>query len=201
MMGDFAEILFWGDLSSGFRWDAWKMPCKKVVHPTLLEVKGSVKAVENVGFEMLEAYISNDDGTVCRMRKNCPGIDFAGPGRRVYQVTVSGNHDLVFSDMAKLLTNLGYLNYDESSRRYAIDASAGLPLEFYWVVRDKNPWETRDPKQCTAPKGNKDELILANVEVVNACLEKHVVQYVLVLKYDVVDVGAAFVGSNSSTNV
>jgi hypothetical protein len=149
------------------------MPCKKEVHPTLLEVKWTVKAVENVGFEMLEAYISNHDGTVCRMRKNCPGIDFAGPGRRVYQVTVSGYHDLAFSCMAKLLKNLGYLNYDVNSRRYAIVAKAGLPLEFYWVVRDKNP----RPEACTAPKGKKDELIWANVEVVNACLELYVEQY------------------------
>ena len=40
---------------------------------------------------------------VARMVSKCPLIDAAGPGRKVYQVTVSEDHSMVYSSMKELL--------------------------------------------------------------------------------------------------
>lgn len=67
---------------------------------------------------------------VARVAERAPLIDAAGPGRKVYQVTISPDHDLPLSAAESLCQELGYI--DKHGKIVPEDAVG--KLEFYWVV-------------------------------------------------------------------
>ena len=71
--------------------------------------------------------VFDNNNTIARMKQNCPLIDFAGPGRKVYQVTISGKHDFKAKKLIDLLVQQKSLENDESATPQEL-------LEFYWVV-------------------------------------------------------------------
>jgi hypothetical protein len=180
-MGDCVESLFWGDLSkSTYRMKRWKMQGKRKPTDTAEGqlLTGTIILPKFATIEDLKGVLSTET-TVCRMKKNFAAIDFAGPGPRVYQVTVSDDHSLSILGTANLLMNLGYLV--TNGKTYVFPATPPPTLEFHWVVsyQSESKWKSRSQKSTTGqgPPGLK--------EVVDRCLKKYVVQYVLIMEDEV----------------
>lgn len=113
---------------------------------------------------------------VARMQKNEALIDFAGPYRRVYQVTVSANHSMSHTGLEQLFLASGHLDRREENGKlvelkeslYAKDIGN---IEYYWVVPQERvaDWKKRAPK------------VIRKQGVVGECLQKYVTQYILVM--------------------
>jgi hypothetical protein len=72
------------------------------------------------------------DEIVVRMKVNNPLIDFAGPGRRVYQGTNQKDHSMSLDGLQDLLTAAGYMVVKDN--KYVM-VDVDLPkLDFFWVV-------------------------------------------------------------------
>jgi hypothetical protein len=175
--GDCVESLFRGDLSkSTYRMKRWKMQGKR--NPTdnaeVQVLTGTLATSKLATIETINGCIK--DNRVYRMKKNCPVIDFAGPGRRVYQVTVSDNHSLSISGAANLLMNLGYLVMKDET--YVLQVPPPPMLEFYWVVpyQSESAWKGRQPKSATGPGSRELK------KLVDMCLTKYVQQFVLIME-------------------
>jgi hypothetical protein len=177
-MGDCVEGLFWKDLAKPtYHMKRWEMRGKRTPTDTAdkLHLTGTIMMPKFATIEDLKDVLSTET-TVCRMSKNFAVIDFAGPGRRVYQVTVSDDHSLSISGTANLLKDLGYLVM--KGKNYVFPATPPPTLEFHWVVpyQSESKWKSRSQKSTTGkgPPGLK--------EVVDRCLKKYVVQYVLIME-------------------
>jgi hypothetical protein len=180
-MGDCVESLFWEDLTKPTsRMKRWEMRGKRKPTDTAddLRLTGTIVFPKFATIEDLKGVLSMEK-TVCRMNKNFAAIDFAGPGPLVYQVTVSDDHSLSISGTAKLLMNLGYLVM--KGKTYVFPATPPPTLQFHWVVpyQSESKWKSRSQKSTTGkgPPGLK--------EVVDRCLQKYVVQYVLIMEDEV----------------
>jgi NAD-dependent DNA ligase len=78
-------------------------------------------------------------------------IDFAGPGRCVYQVTVGQDHTMSLKGLQELLTTAGYMEIKNGKYKKVVGSK--LPkLNFYWVV----PYGRFD--KWTGKKGPKMKL-------------------------------------------
>ena len=192
-IGDAVEELFWDDLSQGpFKMETWTREVRSV--PGQLKTEDSWKPKPHNGVKLEEAadHVTNDGDIVCRMVKGCPLIDNAGPGRRVYQVTVGDDHSMYLDAMIKLLVSFGYLSTKPTKQGVLIEISPKPPQEnllFYWVAPYgiKNTWVNHAPKKYKKRKRkrgqNDSEIVEVNraIEVVNKCLAEHVQQYILIV--------------------
>jgi hypothetical protein len=174
------ECLFWEDdiermVNEQRTWRRWQMSTGQMVgeESSLLNASFWTKSSELLGIESLGSAIFNNDSTVCRMKPGTAAIDFAGPGRKVYQVTVSKGHDMNEAGMIDVLIQGGYLTRsDESVSAVPKKEAPKEKLEFYWVVPndDADAWKRKVPKKggsCNALK---------------QCLEDHVIQYTIDMK-------------------
>jgi hypothetical protein len=119
--------------------------------------------------------VLNSDHQVTRMETGGAAIDFAGPGRRVYQVTVSRDRSFELGPMENLLVACGYL-IREGEEVLAAPHAAKLPrLSFYWAVpysiATSKTWKGKAAKKFTK----------AESEVVQTALDTHVDQFVLTI--------------------
>ena len=96
-------------------------------------------------------------------------IDAAGPGQKVYQVTVSSSHRMSLKALEDLGRGLGYIGNGV--------AKAGKKLEFHWVVPKSraHEWIKKAPYKCAGKKEKVRKLI------VNRFLKNHVSFYILPL--------------------
>jgi NAD-dependent DNA ligase len=103
------------------------------------------------------------------MKRNTALIDFAGPGRKVFQCTVSVDHDIKPRALEDLLLVAGYIEKDENGNFVAVTSNLPPPLDFYWVVPFGRfqDWKKRAPKTLNV------------TDVVKNAFGSHVNQYVL----------------------
>jgi hypothetical protein len=182
-MGQIVEDLFWTDLSNAdkgtLKMKQWEL------------VDGTKSAEKSTDFVLSTPLTLHSDhklgdvnsivdrrGKVARMEVRCALIDFGGPGRKVYQVTISDDHDLKAGPMVKLLVNLGYLIKDDNGLlQVNTMATPEDSLDFYWVVPygRESVWKKKKPKTLNAGENiTKEEL--------QKCIRIHVKQYVLVME-------------------
>ena len=94
------------------------------------------------------------------MPEGFPLIDAAGPGRRVYQVTVARKRTKTPKYMLKILLHTKLL--ERTSNGELVLSSGPHPLEFYWVVPPSrvSEWTNRVAPKCIAkvPDGWRAEL-------------------------------------------
>jgi hypothetical protein len=142
------------------------------------------KALDHFEFGDLRS-IFEDGNTVYRLKKS-ELLDFAGPGRRVYQVTTQDDHSMKIKGMTRLLIMGGYLEEEAEGADKKIVRVHPPPqtkLEYYWVVPfgKQDAWKAKVPKSYATgdQKGASDVKTL-----LNECLEKYVKQYVLVMEIE-----------------
>jgi hypothetical protein len=164
---------------------------------SVLELKCSCTK-DPVGLGNL-SHIFNSGNIMARRTPQNGLIDFAGPGRKVYQVTVGLKHKMCLPSFRRVLIEAGYLAETDNSLVLAQNAPQEK-LEFYWVA-PMDKWlqydsSTRDleslwklkPPYVPDEKGKKGlgqaelAMYLHNKAVLRECIEKHVEQYVIVLR-------------------
>jgi hypothetical protein len=139
-MGHLVEDLFWADLSNTapgtLTMKKWKLHRTTAKNQKATDFLLTTPLTQHFShkFNVVKRVLESD-GCVARMAKNCKLIDFAGPGLKVYQVTVSSNHTWAPDSMVELLVHLGYLSQD-TDMTISVNAKAAKkkPLEFYWAV-------------------------------------------------------------------
>jgi hypothetical protein len=164
---------------------------------SVLELKRSL-AKDPVGLDNL-SYIFNSSNIMARLTPQNGLIDFAGPGRKVYQVTLGLKHKMNLATFRRVLIEVGYLAETDNSLVLAQNAPQEK-LEFYWVApvdkwlqydsstRDlESLWKLKTP-YVPDEKGKKGlgqvelAMHLHNKAIVRECIEKYVDQYVIVLR-------------------
>jgi hypothetical protein len=135
--------------------------------------------------------------TFCRIYEDNSLIQFAGPGRCVYQVVTGDEYNMTWDDMVKVLVHGGYLlNHQKPTKRHGTIRCAPnpppFPLHWYWLVPSTSAvekWEQRGPafyatslraNESTEQRGYR-RTMNRNKEEVNACIKKNVIQHVVVL--------------------
>jgi hypothetical protein len=129
--------------------------------------------------------ILNGNDVAVRMKSGASAIDFAGPGRRVYQVTVSDHHRMSLLGMICILLQGGYLVECQGG---AVEMNPNPPtekLKFYWVVPE-GVQETWGSKRAFAYQETDSKklgaLEIKNKKVVTGCMAIYVEQYVLIME-------------------
>ena len=133
----------------------------------------------SLGANVFQATLSSP--VVSRMKKNGALIDFAGPHRKVYQVTVSANHKMSLNGLSELFLASGHLVEQNGMLVESETAGTIGNISYYWVVPEAREyvWKHRAPISVTK-RGLADDCQL-KYEVVSACLLKYVTQYALVM--------------------
>jgi hypothetical protein len=178
-MGQIAEDLFWTDLANTakgtLKMKQWELTSDKGIGKQgKFLLKTPLEHHDNQKFDEIMPVFERNN-TIARMTKICPLIDFAGPGRKVYQVSARGMHDFSSVYMIDLLIQLEFLK-KHSNGSLQLNATPQDPLEFYWVIpySSKSDWKEKLPK--TVQAGNPDK------QMIKDCLNENVHQYVLVME-------------------
>jgi hypothetical protein len=180
-MGKALESLFWNDdLARGVCGLEFKMRRYELTEGRqcghlsyLMNTLSWTKCSEQLEIRQLKD-VFNLRSKICQMKAGTAAIDFAGPGRKVYQLTVSKKDSLSLSGMRDIFIAGGYLHRKngvlEMNR-----AAKQEKLEFYWVVPPgiEPTWRTKCPKmvEATTPEG----------KLVKECQERHMIQYLLIM--------------------
>jgi transcription initiation factor TFIIIB Brf1 subunit/transcription initiation factor TFIIB len=189
-MGFAVEDLFSGDLKRFAEPGACQFTC-------WLQVKGrntvgqerklgnttKCKWSDKVTIDVL-SYVFNSGDTIGRMQKGSGLMDFVGPGRKVYQVTVGLQHKKSLHSFVTVLVQAGYLLKSRGSLKLATVSIPNEKLEFYWVVPSSicDSWKKKNPYSPTLEASKKAGLSSRDKNVLRKCLQKYVKQYVLVLE-------------------
>jgi hypothetical protein len=128
--------------------------------------------------------VFEDGKTVGQMKQRSGLIDFVGPGRKVYQVTVGLAHKMNLNSLITVLVQAGFLLKTEGRLELATVHVPEDKLEFYWVVPSliKENWKKKVPYNPNLKASAKADLTYEDKKVLQDCLSKYVVQYVLVLE-------------------
>jgi hypothetical protein len=132
--------------------------------------------LKDLKFNALVSTVLNEPNVVAGCAPKTPLIDAAGPGRKVYQVTVADKHEMALDATEKLFKALGFIDGKKSVADNAVEK-----LEFYWVVPTEiaTKWRSklafRYPVASDEKKVVKEGQKLANDrnKLLNECLEKH----------------------------
>ena len=138
------------------------------------------------------------------MKKNNALIDFAGPGPKVYQVTVQSDHTLCPKGLTELFLASGHIKDNNDTGELEIQLHEHLEnlpkLQFYWVVPHgiEGNWNKKAPKKISEKNINgeqsnpKDEIQegkgkdtkeqkQANPKILTTLLQNYVMQFVLIM--------------------
>ncbi len=137
---------------------------------------------QDVKLNSVVSTVLSKRNVVARLAEKSALIDAAGPGWKVYQVTVANDHDMNLDAMEKLCEELGFVDGEKRVTKNAVGK-----FEYYWVVPTKiaSHWKAKPPFRYLVAADKKKlvkEEVRANdrKKLVNECLEKHVIQYVIV---------------------
>ena len=113
---------------------------------------------------------------IARMEKNECLIDFAGPHRNVYRVTVSEDHDMQLTGLKELLISSGHCEEYNGSLMEAKNASTIEKIKFHWVIpaQRRTSWIGKKAK-------TKQARTTTEMQTVKECLDNYVEQYVIVM--------------------
>ena len=134
-MGHVVKNLFWGDLNKKYTMQTFLMG-HAISQPVLMNIGDCTYEVD---FTLRKASLGEKvfmDGSsvVARMHKNTPLIDFAGPCRKVYQITTSSNHKLSLFALRWLFFASGHIELKNNELVKSEDAEQIPKISYYWVV-------------------------------------------------------------------
>jgi len=184
-MGIDFEDLFWKDLQDCRTMNVRKLKeseediKNKNRKPEIFHEHNISEWSLNVRMKDLQTIFDAKERTVCRMVKNCPLIDFAGPGRKVYQATVSIDHEINLKGLEILLL-AGKLLYKNIDDALSETTDEKLRIEFYWVIPygiDKY-WQEKKSITIKETDSDKDKILLKK------CWDEFVDQYVITVVND-----------------
>jgi hypothetical protein len=103
-------------------------------------------------FQALPQVLQESSQVVAVLSNFLPVIDAAGPGRRVFQVTLSRHHTLKAKGTETLLKQAGFVNVDGTQA----NTSSQKKLEFYWLVHPDrfSDWCKNPAIPCTSTNQN-----------------------------------------------
>ena len=205
-MGGLVEDLFWDDLKRPYKMRTYQMTRIKdresFVKESFLDV-GKCEHIEGIRLEELGGKVFNTDTSViARMKKNEGLIDFAGPHRKVFQVTVSDHHKVQFHGLRKLFEASGHINIFENTSKKSILLPKNGRISYYWVVptERESVWKSKAPKRILTKRGKETVGESITRRDVASCLEQYVDQYVLVMDYVPIESGIASIGLTSAAS-
>ena len=189
-MGHAVENLFWQDLKAN------RAMKKYLMKGQTLEEEEPIgtfsigtcdyrEEMENDGLN--ELFRANAPRVAVRMVKNASLIDFAGPNRKVYQVTVSNRHNMSILGLTKLFLSSGHCVMLNNKIVKARDAGQLVKIYFYWVVPPgkATAWIDKAPKTIVPGKSQDEEsdstTPLAGKGLLKECLANYVIQRILVM--------------------
>jgi hypothetical protein len=159
-MGEAVENLVWDDLKSRNLFRTWSMQSQKRDDPPNLTIFLTMRVCCTMA-DLKGVFASCNE--LVRMEPNTPLIDFAGPGRCVYQATISADHSMSLVGLQKVLEVAGYMQVTGNTYKMVDDST--LPkLNFYWVVPHEKFGAWTSKKQKTV---NNKEISLALKTYVN----------------------------------
>ena len=186
-MGHIVENMLWKDLKKPYQMRRFPMTketktmnaldAESTDEENLLDI-GICQPVSDIRLDKAslgEKVFNASSSVVARMHTNEALIDFAGPYRRVYQVTVSANHSMSHKGLEALFLASGHLDRREENGTVELMESQNAKdignIEYYWVVpkERESVWKKRAPKT------------IRKQTVVGDCLRKYVTQYILVM--------------------
>jgi hypothetical protein len=152
-------------------------------------------------FELKDIFPSDKHTTPTMVRMDTSTqniIHFAGPGRVVYQIVNDYDLTINYTDMIKILVYGKYLLWNQKVTQHHDTIVCApnppiQPLEWYFIVpassRTHVLWEQRAPTKYilesmtneSTEQRNERRVRNRNMDQVNHCIQKHVVQYVLVM--------------------
>jgi hypothetical protein len=171
-MGAEAKKLFFDDLINpdGMVMQRYlRMP--KEWKESELCVESGMLAKKDATMDEIFAAVLSELNVVAELAEGNLQIDAAGPGRKLYHVTVTDGPSMSFKAMEILCKKAGFI--DEAGN--IVTESAGDKLEFYWVVPERVGYNLEKKSSYLSAKDIDDDC----KELVNKCLEIHVNQYVL----------------------
>ncbi len=197
-VGRYVMLYYWG-LVSGAEYTRMGMEAKKLFIDDLLNPNGMVmkRYLQTSEEDWKESELVVKSGMVARkgvtideicdavlsklnvVAKLAEGsviqIDAAGPGRKVYHVTVTDGHSMSFKAMENLCRKAGFI--DEAGN--IVPENAADKLDFYWVGPQRlgDSWRKK-PSYLFARDDD------SNLELVKKCLEIHVNQFILPMTID-----------------
>jgi hypothetical protein len=129
---------------------------------------------------------------VSRMKKNAALIDFAGPNRSVYQVTISDDHDMSVCGLIDLFLASGHcVKNSDGTIRVSENATNIEKIKYHWVVPPEREaiWKDKAPKRVLKlRKGSKmsDNTTISDAcfKCVKKCLANYTTQYLVVVDFD-----------------
>jgi hypothetical protein len=176
-MGHNVEILFWEDLNDAMPMTIIPMkPHDSAGHKLKLEIPANCLYEEGVQIEGLKGKVfsaSEDAPVIARMAKNECLLDFAGPGRRVYQATISNDHTMPLSGLQKLFISSGHCEERNDHIVIAENADSVEKIKWFWVV-----------VKAMASEWKKKKAKTKHNEIMKECIDNYVEQYVLVMDAD-----------------
>lgn len=146
--------------------------------------------------ELSEVFFGKDGKKYkCRMVVNFPCIDFVGPDRRVYQVTVKKDRSMNSDGLLDVLISAGILEEEDEGTdkkvrkvsysrksKHVLELSDAKPnllqewkIKFYWVVPEGVSKRWINKHACKVAQSSK------NSDLLNDALEKFVDQYVAII--------------------
>lgn len=197
-MGHSVENLVWDDLQAGGKFRVIRMDGH--AKDELRLSKSTAMPITNCQVNDLLAMVFNKSTQLARMSKDGPLVDFAGPGRRFYQVTVGKDHSMNFNGMKTLLLAEGYLE-QHMKDQYRVIEDVERKLELNWVVpyERKSDWETKKPKKFLVKDHKPPKR--TGVREVNGALKKYVEQYVMIIDAKKSDTGSSRAGTTNAAPI
>jgi hypothetical protein len=179
-MGDLVEKLFINDLTNRKRGMVITRYLQGQNQESELVIQNRMTVKDEVKIENVCASVLEKNNVVAKIVTGGKLIDAAGPGRKVYQVTVSRDHEMNVSALYTICEELGYILQDGTIAR----ENEARKLEFHWVVpmAEGTTWKKKAPYKYNPSKDDKDK---KKKEIVNRCLKRHIDQYVLPLPYEI----------------
>jgi hypothetical protein len=133
-------------------------------------------------FDLLREFFASGKNQYAFLPKNFAAIDFAGPGREVFQLTTGTRHQLNAEKTKSLLEAAGLLG--RNNKGDLVIGPSPQPLQCYWVVVEpkyQEVWSKKKPyyfRSCPESKPQKER---AEKEILKTCWSLYVEQYVLVI--------------------
>ena len=192
-MGIDVENLFWEDLKANRPMRQYDMNNKSAC--TVFQCRGSGPMLfgEDKNFSDLPQVVFNANNTICRMKQNHALIDFAGPGHRVYQVTVGKKHKLTVSGLKGLFLASGHIVENNGTIVKSRNIHSRGIIQFCWVISEGKENEWKKKLSTTISPGNEKEVSSNEEEdlkkiqmllILKDVLKEYVTQYVLIMDID-----------------
>jgi hypothetical protein len=186
LMGKYVEDLFWNDLQDKTCWNMkqFKMNGKTsasnttMFHLKTLELPTQYKEECKIS-DLSETFSTNN--CICRMERSCVLLDFAGPGRQVFQITVSGEHSLKKSGLEELFLACGLIVKKGKTFVKAENITSTHSVDFYWVIPQGKKKQWSEIKGKTINVKAHESHTKEQVKILKDVLDNYVNQYVLIM--------------------